>query len=133
MKRRRAQGTFFRLAGSEKACGKNGSGARNQERQGMLKTFKDRRSPTTRQARLLSEQLEELRWLGNTLLTERKIAWEERQEAVSYDDQQSALPTMKTTLRPPRAQVHSCGLVIDRDLNAAHNILALGRQCLASA
>ena len=26
-----------------------------------------------------------------------------------------------------------CGLVIDRDLNAALNILALGRQCLASA
>ena len=26
-----------------------------------------------------------------------------------------------------------CGLVLDRDLNAARNILALGRQCLASA
>jgi putative transposase len=26
-----------------------------------------------------------------------------------------------------------CGLVIDRDINAARNILALGRQCLASA
>jgi putative transposase len=26
-----------------------------------------------------------------------------------------------------------CGLVLDRDLNAARNLLALGRQCLASA
>ena len=51
--------------------------------------------------------MEELRWLWNTLLAQRKIAWEERQEAVSYYDQQNALPTMKTTLRPPLAQVHS--------------------------
>ena len=73
----------------------------------MLKTFKYRLYPTKRQERLLTEQLEELRWLWNTLLAERKIAWEERQEAVSYYDQQNALPTMKTTLRPPLAQVHS--------------------------
>jgi len=73
----------------------------------MLKTFKYRLYPTKREERLLSEQLEELRWLWNTLLAERKIAWEERQEAVSYYDQQNALPTMKTSLRPPLAQVHS--------------------------
>ena len=73
----------------------------------MLKTFEYRLYPTKRQERLLSEQLEELRWLWNTLLAERKIAWEERQEAVSYYDQQNALPTMKTSLRPPLAQVHS--------------------------
>ncbi|MGH7486476.1 MAG: RNA-guided endonuclease InsQ/TnpB family protein, partial [bacterium] len=73
----------------------------------MLKTFKYRLYPTTRQERLLAEQLEELRWLWNTLLAERKTAWEERQEAVSYYDQQNALPTMKTSLRPPLAQVHS--------------------------
>ena len=73
----------------------------------MLKTFKYRLYPTKLQERLLSEQLEELRWFWNTLLTVRKIAWEERQEPVSYYDQQNALPTMKTTLRPPLAQVHS--------------------------
>jgi putative transposase len=73
----------------------------------MLKTFKYRLYPTKRQERLLTEQLEELRWLWNTLLAERKIAWEERQEAVLYYDQQNALPTMKTALCPPLAQVHS--------------------------
>jgi len=69
----------------------------------MLKTFTYRLYPTKRQERLLTEQLEELRWLWNTLLAERKIACEERQEAVLYYDQQNALPTMKTTLRPPFA------------------------------
>ncbi len=48
----------------------------------MLKAYKYRLYPTKRQERLLTEQLEELRWLWNTLLAERKIAWEERQEAV---------------------------------------------------
>ena len=48
----------------------------------MLKSFNYRLSPSKRQQRLLSEQLEELRWLRNTLLAERKQAWEERQETV---------------------------------------------------
>jgi putative transposase len=48
----------------------------------MLKSFKYRLYPTERQQRLLSEQLEELRWLWNTLLAERKQAWGERQETV---------------------------------------------------
>ena len=38
----------------------------------MLKTFQFRLYPTKRQERLLREQLEELRWLWNTLLAERK-------------------------------------------------------------
>ena len=48
----------------------------------MLKSFSYRLYPTKRQQRLLSEQLEELRWLWNTLLAERKQAWEERRETV---------------------------------------------------
>ena len=48
----------------------------------MLKSFKYRLYPTKRQQRLLSEQLEEVRWLWNTLLAERKQAWEERQEVL---------------------------------------------------
>ena len=48
----------------------------------MLKSFNYRLYPTKRQQRLLSEQLEELRWLWNTLLAERKQAWEERQEVL---------------------------------------------------
>jgi putative transposase len=37
------------------------------------------------------------------------------------------------TLADRTYHCHFCGLVIDRDLNAAHKILAWGRQCLASA
>ena len=73
----------------------------------MLRTFKYRLYPTKRQERQLSKQLEELRWLWNTLLAERKQAWEERHEAISYYDQQNALPSIKAALRPPLAQVHS--------------------------
>jgi putative transposase len=73
----------------------------------MHKTFKYRLYPTKPQARLRSEQLEELRWLWNMLLAQRKRAWEERQAAMSYDDLQNALPTMKITLRPPLAHVLS--------------------------
>ena len=73
----------------------------------MLRTFKYRLYPTKRQERLLSQQLEELRWLWTTLLAERKQAWEERHEAISYYDQQNALPSIKAALRPPLAQVHS--------------------------
>jgi transposase len=69
----------------------------------MLKTLQYRLYPTKRQERLLTEQGEEVRWLWNTLLAERTIAWEERPEAVLYYDQQNALPTLKTTLRPPFA------------------------------
>ena len=48
----------------------------------ILKTFKYRLYPSKRQERLLMAQLEELRWLWNTLLAERKTAWEERQQAM---------------------------------------------------
>jgi len=60
----------------------------------MLKTFKYRLYPTKRQQRLLSEQLEELRWLWNALLAERKQAWEERQETIDYYDQKAELPSL---------------------------------------
>ena len=63
--------------------------------------------PTKRQQRLLSEQLEELRWLWNTLLAERKQAWEERQETVDYYDQKAELPALKADVRPGLKQVHS--------------------------
>jgi putative transposase len=52
----------------------------------LLKTFQYRLSPTKEQQRLLNRQLEECRWLWNTLLAERKQAWEERQETVNYFD-----------------------------------------------
>jgi putative transposase len=42
--------------------------------------------------------LEECRWLWNTLLAERQQAWDERQESLSYFDQQHALPSLKDPL-----------------------------------
>jgi len=73
----------------------------------MLKSFTYRLYPTKRQQRLLSEQLEEVRWLWNTLLAERKQAWEERREAVDYYEQKAELLRLKAALRPGLKQVHS--------------------------
>ena len=49
-----------------------------------MKTIQYRLYPTKEQRRLLTRQLEECRWLWNTLLAERKQAWEDRQEPVDY-------------------------------------------------
>jgi putative transposase len=72
----------------------------------MRKTFKHRLYPTKQQQHLLAQQLEECRWLYNHLLAERKMAWEERQEAVRLYDQQGTLPALKAE-RPTLASVHS--------------------------
>jgi hypothetical protein len=57
----------------------------DEERSGrsVLTSFTYRLSPTTRQQRRLSEQLEEVRWLWHTLLAARQQAGEERQETVA--------------------------------------------------
>src|SRR5215470_14375797 len=73
----------------------------------LMKTFKYRLYPTKEQQRLLTRQLEECRWLWNTLLAERKQAWEERQEKVDYYDQKAELPGLKVTERPSLQAVHS--------------------------
>jgi putative transposase len=72
-----------------------------------MRTFQYRLYPTKEQQRLLTRQLEECRWLWNTLLAERKRAWEERQETVDYYDQQAELPGMKASVRPTLHEVHS--------------------------
>jgi len=73
----------------------------------MLKAFQYRLYPTKEQQRLLTRQLEECRWLWNTLLAERKQAWEERQETVDYYAQKAELPSLKVQDRPSLQQVHS--------------------------
>ena len=73
----------------------------------MLKTFKYRLYPTKKQERRLNAHLEECRWLWNTLLAERKQAWEERQETIDYYDQKATLPVLKATERPTLKTVHS--------------------------
>ncbi len=73
----------------------------------MRKSFNYRLYPTKRQQRLLSEQLEEWRWLWNTLLAERKQAWEERQETLDYYEQKAELPGLKADVRPGLKEAHS--------------------------
>src|SRR5262249_18393465 len=73
----------------------------------ILKAFHYRLYPTKEQQRLLTRQLEECRWLWNTLLAERKQAWEERKETVDYYAQKAELPGLKATQRPALTEVHS--------------------------
>ena len=72
----------------------------------MLKTFLYRIYPTKKQERVLTQQLDECRWLYNHLLEERKTAWETQQEHLSYYDQANTLPALKV-LRPSLKAVHS--------------------------
>jgi putative transposase len=51
--------------------------------------------------------VEECRWLWNTLLAERKQAWEERKETVDYYEQKGELPSFKAKERPSLAEAHS--------------------------
>lgn len=44
---------------------------------------------------LLEKTLEECRWLYNHFLEERKVAWEERKESISYYQQSSSIPELK--------------------------------------
>ena len=72
----------------------------------MLKTFKYRLYPNKQQQRLLDQQLEECRWLYNSLLAERRDAWEQRQASLRYFDQATSLPALKAE-RASLAGVHS--------------------------
>src|SRR5215470_18579264 len=73
----------------------------------VMKTIQYRMYPSKGQQRRLARQLEECRWLWNTLLAERKQAWEEEQERIDYAQQQDELPSLKATVRPGLQQVHS--------------------------
>lgn len=73
----------------------------------LMKTFQYRLYPSKEQQRLLTRQLEECRWLWNTLLAERKQAWEDSKETVDYSAQQNALPSLKAGMRPTLQDVHS--------------------------
>ncbi len=61
----------------------------------MRRNFVYRLYPTKAQATAMRRTLNECRWLYNHLLEERKTAWEERQESLSYYDQSKALPPLK--------------------------------------
>jgi putative transposase len=61
------------------------------------KAFKYRLYPTAEQERTLAEMLETHRRLYNRALAERKTAWEERQESVSYGMQSAYLKDERST------------------------------------
>lgn len=53
----------------------------------MLKSFKYRIYPTTRQTRILESTLDDCRWLYNALLEQRKYLWENEKKPISYFSQ----------------------------------------------
>lgn len=63
----------------------------------MRKAFKYRLYPTKEQEQALAETLDTHRHLYNRALAERKTAWEERQESVSYMQQSARLKDERTT------------------------------------
>ena len=68
--------------------------------------FQYRLYPTKKQARKLSETLDECRWLYNHLLENRKTAYEQRGESLTCYGQQSTYPILKQE-RPSLNTVHS--------------------------
>jgi putative transposase len=72
----------------------------------MRKTFRYRLCPTKNQETAMQGILSECRWLYNTLLEQRKTAWEERQESIGLYDQHALLPALKDS-RPSLKTVHS--------------------------
>lgn len=72
----------------------------------MRKSFKYRLYPTHQQERLLTETLNECRWLYNHLLEQRKAVWEERQETLGLYDQHKHVTVLKLD-RPELQVVHA--------------------------
>jgi putative transposase len=72
----------------------------------VQKTFRYRIYPTKKQGRLLSQTVDECRWLYNQLLESRRHAWEQRQQRLTLYDQMGTLPDLKAQ-RPSLAAVHS--------------------------
>jgi putative transposase len=63
----------------------------------VRKAFKYRLYPTAVQERAMAEMLDTHRHLYNRALAERKTAWEERQESISYGQQSAHLKDERTT------------------------------------
>lgn len=72
----------------------------------MLKTMHYRIYPTKAQITRLTHQLEECRWVYNTLLAQRKVYWEEAKITVGLYDQQAYLPYLRED-RPSVGDVYS--------------------------
>ena len=88
----------------------------------MEKTLKYRIYPTSKQRRLLQEQLNECRWLYNHLLEQRRNAWEQEKKFISRFDQYKSVVVLKKE-RPSLNNVYSQVLqdVVDRVDRAFQN------------
>jgi transposase len=93
----------------------------------MLKAYKFRLYPTKSQRTKMERTLDLCRWTYNQTLAYRKNAWEKEQRSIMC----SRCGTLVEKSLSER--VHNCpccGLSMDRDQNAAINILRLGMQSL---
>ena len=102
-----------------------------------MKTFKFRLYPTRAQRTAMNKSLGACRLVYNKTLEVRRDAWQERHESVSLYDTHKLLTQWKQECsgcgavvpKDLSVRVHDCphcGLKLDRDLNAARNILARG-------
>jgi putative transposase len=74
----------------------------------IFKTFKYRLRSTGKQLRLMQQTLDECCWLYNHLLEERKSAWEQRKQSLSYHAQVTSLPELKQQRPMPRLSIRRC-------------------------
>jgi putative transposase len=86
----------------------------------------------------LAKSIQDAAWSQFTDLLAYKAAWAGRRyvavnPAYTSQDCSGCGHRQVLSLSDRTYTCPCCGLVLDRDLNAARNILALGRQCLASA
>ena len=89
----------------------------------MFRSFRYPLHPTQAQAVVLEHWLAMFCDLYNGALQERRDAWRRNGESIGFNAQQRAMSVR--THRCP-----ACGLTLDRDHNAALNILALGRSAV---
>jgi len=86
----------------------------------------------------LAKSIHDAAWTQFTALLAHKAAWAGRRyvavnPAYTSQDCSGCGHRQTLSLADRTSTCPCCGLVLDRDLNAARNILALGRRCLASA
>jgi putative transposase len=86
----------------------------------------------------LAKSIADAAWTQFTSHLSHKAAWAGRRyvavnPAYTSQDCSGCGHRQKLSLSDRTYTCPCCGLVLDRDLNAARNILALGQQCLASA
>ena len=108
----------------------------------MKKTFKYRLFTKKAQETALDGMLSSARFLYNCALEQRILCYKQWHKSINYYDQANTLKEIRSfdgcgqlVEKTLSDRVHrcSCGLVLDRDENAAINILSLGLKTLGFA